>query len=81
MTFVHCEEETGAYYQLSQFTYKLIIVFLKKIKVINFVRKKMHFSKNSIKFIIQFFSKRDNWHMYISTKCNDTFKFTISLES
>ena len=25
---VHCEEETGAYYQLSRFTYKLVLLLL-----------------------------------------------------
>ena len=36
--WVHCEEETGAYYQLSWFTYKLV---KKKInlKVVNFAKK------------------------------------------
>ena len=48
--WVHCEEETGAYYQLSWLTYKLIkkrIIF----KVAYFV-KKTCFSKNSLKFLI-----------------------------
>ena len=44
--WVHCEEETGTYYQLSRFTYKLIIVFFYLFKVVNFARdKKPHFLK------------------------------------
>ena len=35
--WVHCEEETGAYAQLSRNTYKL--VFKKKIKVVYFTKK------------------------------------------
>ena len=38
--WVHCEEETGVYYQLSLFSYKLLI--LKKILFkVNFARKKI----------------------------------------
>ena len=54
--WVHCEEETGAYYRLSWFTYKLIIIFF-NFKVVNFAEKISHFSRNSLKFIIQFFLK------------------------
>ena len=54
--WVHCEEETGAYYQLSRFTYKLI--FKKKLLLL---RKKYTLFKKFPKFIILFFSKRDNW--------------------
>ena len=46
--WVHCKNETGAYYQLSRFTYKLVIVFKNNIKVVNFARKKTRFSKNSL---------------------------------
>ena len=35
---VHCEEETGAYYQLSLLTYKLVIFF--SFKVAYFAKKK-----------------------------------------
>ena len=54
--WVHCEKETGACYQLSQFTYKLV----KKIffKVFYFAEKNMPFSKNFLKFIIHFFFKK-----------------------
>ena len=39
----------------------------------------MCISKNSPK-IYYFFTKRDNWiYVYIYTKCNDNFKFTVSL--
>ena len=47
--WVHCEEETGAYYQLSRFTYKLL---KKNLKVVYFVEKTTQFSKKSLKFII-----------------------------
>ena len=51
-----CEEETGLYYQLSQFTYKL----LKKnyIFKVYFAKKNSGFSKNFIIFIISFFFKK-----------------------
>ena len=55
--WVHCEEEIGAYYQLSQNTYKLV----KKIqifKVVYFAPKNKRISKNSIKFIIHFIFKK-----------------------
>ena len=51
--WVHCEEETGAYYKLSLFAYKLLK------KNTNFeVKKNMRFSKNSLKFIINIFFKK-----------------------
>ena len=54
--WVHCDEETGAYYQLSLFSYKFVIFFLPIFKVVNFAQKKItRFSKNSIKFIIPFY--------------------------
>ena len=37
---VHCEEETGAYYQLSRFTYKFFIRFFFLLKLF-ILRKKM----------------------------------------
>ena len=59
--WVHCEDKTGAYYQFSLFTYKLVFVFLQIFKVVYFAKKNMQFSKIFLKFIILFFSKRDNW--------------------
>ena len=57
--WVHCEEETGAYYQLSRNTIKLI----KKIQILKFILSpKLLISKKFAKFIILlFYSKRDNW--------------------
>ena len=60
LDWVHCEEETGAYFQLSQLTYKFIIFKKKKIKLL-ILREKKYAPKNSLKFIITFFFKRDNW--------------------
>ena len=54
---VHCEKETGAYYQLFRFTYKLVYIYI-YFEVVYFAKKNMHFSKNSLKFIIHFFKKR-----------------------
>ena len=61
LDWVHCEEEIGAYAQLSRNTYKLVIFFL--IHFLKFIlQKNMRISKNSIKSIIHFFlTKRDNW--------------------
>ena len=83
LDWVHCEEETGAYwYQLSRITSKLASFFFFINKVAYFAPKNMQFSKNSIKFIITlFFQKEITGHMYIITKCIDNFKFTISLKS
>ena len=40
----------------------------------------MQISKNCLKFIIQFFFHKDIiGHTYICTKCNNNFKFTLSL--
>ena len=76
--WVHCELETGVYYQLSQLTYKLDI-FLYIFKVAYFVKKKIKkFSKIYYSFSFQ---KEIIGHTYICTKCNDNFKFTISLKS
>ena len=65
LDWVHCKEETGAYYQLSWNTYKSVkknTIF--GIFVISV--KNMRISKTAIKFIIIFFSKRDNWaYIYI----------------
>ena len=57
--WVHCEEETGAYYQLSRFTYKLVIVFYKFFKEKSESEKNTRVSKNSLQFIIQFFLKKE----------------------
>ena len=63
--WTHCEEETGVYYHLSRNTYKLV----KKIqtfKIVYFANQKTLISKNSVKFSIHFFSKRDNWaYVYV----------------
>ena len=53
--WVHCEEETGAYYQLYRHTYKLVFFFLEISKVYYFAPKNTRISKNSLKFIIHFF--------------------------
>ena len=55
--WVHCEEETGAYYQYIG----LPIIFFFFFKLFILRKKNMRFSKNSQKFIFHFFSKRDNW--------------------
>ena len=79
LDWVHYEEETGAYYQLSRFTYKLVIVFFKKFKVVHFAEKNTRFSKHYLKFIIHFFFQKEIiGHTHICTKCNN-FKFTTSL--
>ena len=49
------------YYQLCQFTYKLIKKKLQISKVVYFAKKNTRFSKNSLKFFLFFSSKRDNW--------------------
>ena len=77
--WVHCEEETGVYYQLSRLTYKFVIFNF--FKVAYFAQKNMYFSKNSLIYIFFFFQKEIIGHMYIRTKCKDNFKFTISLKS
>ena len=63
LDWVHCEEETGAYYQLSRFTYKLVIVFFFKFKLLIFREKKK--SKNSLKFIPFFLQKEKIGHIYM----------------
>ena len=64
--------------KLSRNTYKLVRFFLPIFKVIYFTpQKKTCNSENSIK---TFFLK-SILHMYICTKCNDNFKFSISLKS
>ena len=78
--WVHCEEETGAYYQLSRLTYKLIIFFFFNLKLLILPKNtlfkkfpKMYYSFKKKEEIIR--------HTYICTKCNDNFKFTVSLKS
>ena len=58
--WVHCEEETAAYYQLSRLTYKLIF-FLFFFKVAYFAKKDALFEKLPEIYYSGFFSKRDNW--------------------
>ena len=59
----------------------LYVYFLFIYKVADFAKKK-HFSKNSLKFSINFFLQKPAiGHTYICTKCIDNFKFTISLKS
>ena len=45
LDWVHCEEETVVYYQLSRNTYKLVISFLQVFKVVYFAEKKHTFQK------------------------------------
>ena len=81
--WVHCENKTGAYYQLSQFTHECVIFFKQIFKVVYFAQKNTHLSKNSLKFIIKylFFHKEVIGYTYICSKCIDNLKFTISLKS
>ena len=60
LDWVQCEEETGAYYQLSRLTYKLVSFNFFIFKVASFAHKNMLISKNFIKFIIHL-KKKDNW--------------------
>ena len=83
--WVHCEEETGAYYQLSRHAYKFVLFFYKFLKFLILPLKNIRISKNSQKFIINFFSQRQlgirkKTIFSLCTKCNDNFKFTISLK-
>ena len=56
--------------------------FKQFFKVVNFARKKYMLHLKKILKMYYFFSKRDNWaYIYIYTKCNDNFKFAISLKS
>ena len=55
--WVHCEEETGVYTQLSRNTYKFIFKKKKKFKFI-LPTKNTCFSKNYIKFIIHYNLKK-----------------------
>ena len=63
--WVHCEEETGVYYQLSRFTYKFVKK-KKKLKLLILPQKIFEFKKNHKIYYSYFFSKRDNWaYLYI----------------
>ena len=81
---VRFEEETGTYYQLSWFIYKLVIVFLfifKEKNSVNFMERNTLFKKFPKIYYSFFFKKEIIGHTYMCTKCNDNFKFTISLKS
>ena len=79
--WVHFEEETGAYYQLSRFIYKFYFYFF-IFKVAYFATKKYGlFKKFPEIYDSIFFQKPIIGHTYICTKCIDNFKFTISLKS
>ena len=41
LDWVHCEEETGAYYQLSRNTYKFVIFFLTNFEMLFILPKKI----------------------------------------
>ena len=78
--WVHREEETGAYHQLYRHTYKFIIFFLQISKFSYFASKKHGFQKiPKILLFIFFFPEKIIGHTYICTKCNDNFKYTLSL--
>ena len=59
LDYVHCEEETGVHTGISRRTSKFLYFFLQIFKVVYFAKKNMCILKNSIKFIILFFFKRD----------------------
>ena len=78
--WVHCEEETGVYYQLSRFTYRLVLFFLQIFN--GYFAQKCALLKKFVKICYSFFFQKEIiGHMYICTKCNDNFKFAISLNS
>ena len=80
--WVHCEEETGAYTQLSWNTYKLARIILNFFKVYFSPPQNTCISKKSVKFIIHFvFQKKIIGHTYKFTKCIDNLKFSASLKS
>ena len=79
--WVHYEEETGSYYQLYRHTNKFVFFFFLILKVSYFAPKKYADFKKFPKIYYSFlFHKKIIGHMYICTKCNDNFKFTISLK-
>ena len=78
--WVHCDEETGSYYQLSRNTYQ----FLKKMhifKVVYFAKKYWQIKKNHKIYYTFFFQKEIIVHAYEFTKCIYIFKFSIYLKS
>ena len=54
LDLVHCEEETGAYTQLSRNNYKFVSFFLQIFKVVYLAKKNTCISKYSLKFIIHY---------------------------
>ena len=56
--WVHCEEETGVHAGISLHTYKLVNK-ITNFESYLFCPKKKLISKNSVKFIVNFFSQRD----------------------
>ena len=56
--WVHCQEETGAYYQLSWFTYKLVEFFF---KLFILQKKGWTFQKIPQNLLAFFLPKRENW--------------------
>ena len=57
LDWVHCEEETGVYCQLSRVTYKLVKKNYKFLMFVIFPQKR-DFQKKILKFILQFFFKK-----------------------
>ena len=78
--WIHCEEETGAYYQLCQFNYKLFFYFFLFLKLFILWKKCVFHKKIPKIYYSFFFQKKIIGNTYICTKCNN-FKFTISLKS
>ena len=75
--WVHCEEEIGAYYQLYRHTHKLLIYFFTNSY---FAPQKYANLKKFPKIYYSFFFHKDIiGHTYTCNKCNDNFKFTLSL--
>ena len=75
--WVHCEEETGAHAGISRHTYKFVKKKYKFRKLFILLKKICSFQKIPSFFFLQ----RDiAAYVYIYTKCNDNFKFTISLK-
>ena len=83
LDWVHCEDLTGAHAGISRHTYKLV----EKKRLTNFESclfcppKICGFKKKIQIFFSLFFKKKIFQHPNICTKCNDNFKFTISLKS
>ena len=63
--WVHCEEKTGAYYQLLHFTYKFVFFFYKFKKKKLFCPQKIQTFQKIPQFFF-FFFLRDNWaYVYV----------------